>query len=304
MDLLEKFDSVEIKQDTRISEADRAFCEAHQAAYENAAANLQELEFFWNDMLEQQKTLLASIEGPHTVYLLSHDGLKISSDTIREQLRSLHTLFIGHLASYFTRTYHFSIDTDLLKENLLPAKPPDKWADNYKELAEKYIRELQELTLHYNDILEQVFLQTGGRAFSEQALSELKAGCRKAVWRTAEAKADYTLKKSTLQFTHYACSFRTYYRSSGSWDLSSGMKNVLKGLAHFETGSFTSVPDAMSGIMAGSYLNSSEYSFSGCRKIQALKMFKNGRVDIKFSTEEHARKFMDEYLGTVRPCEA
>lgn len=36
MDLLTKFETVEMKADTRISESDRIFCEAHQAAYDSA----------------------------------------------------------------------------------------------------------------------------------------------------------------------------------------------------------------------------------------------------------------------------
>ena len=46
MDLLSKFSSIEIKPDARISETDRTFCQAHQAAYDAARASLQELEFF------------------------------------------------------------------------------------------------------------------------------------------------------------------------------------------------------------------------------------------------------------------
>ena len=40
MDLLTKFENVEMKADTRISESDRIFCEAHQAAYEIGRAHV------------------------------------------------------------------------------------------------------------------------------------------------------------------------------------------------------------------------------------------------------------------------
>lgn len=304
MNLLEKFESIEVRADTRISETDRAFCEAHQAAYENAATALKELEYFWDDMVNQQKELLAPTDAASTNYLLSPDGLKISSDAIQTQLCSLHSLFIGHLVSYFSITYHFSISSHDVEDNLLPQKPPDKWTDNCIELTKKYNRELSELTLHYNDILEQIFLQTGGRAFAEQALYELKRTCSRGAWNLHQKRADYTRKKCILQFTHYACSFRTYYRANGSWELSSGLKDVLKGLAHFETGSFSPVPVAFTKLINGFYLDFSDYDFSGCQKVQSLKMFKNGRVDIRFSEESHARQFVEEYLGTVCPCEA
>ncbi|MCI8287391.1 MAG: hypothetical protein HFH89_07020 [Lachnospiraceae bacterium] len=304
MDLLKKFESIEIRADTRITETDKAICEAHQSAYENAATALKELEYFWDDMLDQQKKLLASTDAAPTTYLLSHDSLKISDDAIHAQIRSLHSQFIRHLVFHFSSVYSFSISADDVETNLLPQKPPDRWTDNYKELAKKYVRDMQELTLHYNDILEQIFLQTGGRAFAEQALYELKNKCASGAWNISQKRADYIRKKCIIQFTRYACSFRSYYCANGSWELSDKMKNVLKGISHFETGSFSPVPSALAKLINGHYLNSSDYDFPDCQKVQSLKMFKNGRVDIKFSTEEHARKFMEEYLGTVCPCEA
>lgn len=304
MDLLEKFNMVETRPDTRISEADRAFCEAHQAAYENAAATLQELWYFWDDMLGQQRQLLAPTDAAPTAYLLSHGSLAVSGDAILGQVRSLHALFIGHLVHYFGSTYHISISSSDVEENLLPQKPPDKWTSSYKELAEKYNHDLQELSLHYNDILDQIFLQTGGHAFAEQALLELKMNCSRGAWDISRKRADYTRKNRTIQFTHYACSFRSYTSATGSWDLSKGMKDILKGLAHFETGSFSSVPSPFTKLIRGIYLDSNDFDFPGCRKVLSLKMFKNGRVDIRFATEALAAQFTDEYLGTVCPCAA
>ena len=55
MDLLTKFENVEMKADTRISESDRIFCEAHQAAYDSARTSLPELGFIWDDILNQQR---------------------------------------------------------------------------------------------------------------------------------------------------------------------------------------------------------------------------------------------------------
>ena len=58
----------------------------------------------------------------------------------------------------------------------------------------------------------------------------------KTVSRQPETKkrADYIRKKSTIQFTGYACHYRYYSNICDSWTLSGGMKHILKGLAHFE----------------------------------------------------------------------
>lgn len=39
--------------------------------------------------------------------------------------------------------------------------------------------------------------------------------------------------------------------------------------------------------------------FTTCEKVKHLKMFKNGRVDLKFTSERYAEEFIEKYLGTV-----
>ena len=196
MDLLQKFETVEMKADTRISESDRIFCEAHQAAYDSARTSLPELGFIWNDMLSQQRELLAPAGTSSETYLVTYNGLKLSDDIIQKQIHSLHPLFICQLASYFSKTYHFSINTNDIVDNLVPQKPKDRWTDNYTELVEKYTKDMDELALCYTDILEQIFLQTGGRAFFEQALFELKEKCRQAFSNDSSKYSQYEQKKA------------------------------------------------------------------------------------------------------------
>ena len=78
MDLLTKFETIEVKADARISEVDRNFCAAHQAAYENARTSLAELGFIWNDMLNQQRELLTPTGASSETYLVTYDALKLS----------------------------------------------------------------------------------------------------------------------------------------------------------------------------------------------------------------------------------
>ena len=94
MDLLTKFEQVEMKADTRISETDRIFCVANQAAYDSARNALMELEFFWNDMQEQQKKLLTPIGVPFNIYLITDLWLKLSNQDILQQIHFQHPTFI------------------------------------------------------------------------------------------------------------------------------------------------------------------------------------------------------------------
>lgn len=298
MELLKKFEAVKVKQDVRISDADRIFCKAHQAAYDNAKSTLQELLCFWEDMQNQQAELLSGTGASSSFYLASRENIKISREAIREQIFSLHSLFIGQLVSFFNKTYHLSLSITDIERNLIPQEPTDRWTDDYEDRVKKYTEAMQDLSLCYTDILDQIFIYTDGRELDEQALHELKAACHQAVWNSANGQAKFTQKKCTLLLNGYACSYKDRY-SGGSWELAPKTNDILRGIAHFETGGFSRIPSSISGIIGKYSLRSDYYEFYDCEKVQSLKMYKNQRVDIKFSTEEYAREFIKEYLGAI-----
>lgn len=298
MDLLTKFENVEMKADTRISEADRIFCEAHQAAYDRAKTSLSKLGFMWDDILSQQRELLVSTGTSPETYLVTYDGLKLSDNAIRQQTHSLHPQFICQLISYFSKTYHFSINENDIIDNLVPQKPTDRWVDNYKELVKQYTKELDELSLSYADVLEQIFLQTDGRDFFEQALHELKNKCHRASWIISRGIPQFEQKKGTIQFTGYACSFRDWC-GRGNWSLADRIKDILRGIAHFETDSLDRIPGSLSRVLKRYDCHDNQYEFPDCEKIQSLRMFKNGRVDLKFTSEAYATQFIEDYMKTI-----
>ena len=300
MDLLTKFSSIEIKPDTRISEADRTFCQAHQAAYDAAREALQELEFFWEDMQHQQQEALAPTDASYESYLTVRNKMYLSGENIREQRRSLHPVFIDKLINYFNSAYHLTIRTEGIKENLLPHEPSYRFAQDFKQQAEEYTAALDSLALHYTEVLEQLFLQTSGRELTEAAVFDLKEKCRRAAWSSTNGKARFTLKKSILQLD-YACCLN-YYHGHSSWEIYQQAIDILNGIVHFEVGGFSPVPDSLGQVIQKGAPNDSSTEFTGCVKVRSMKLYKNHRADIRFHTEEHARKFAEEYLGTVPPC--
>ena len=298
MELLKKFEAVTVTPDARISDADRAFCKAHQAAYDNAKCNLQELLCFWEDLQLQQAELLAGTETSPSFYLPSRDNIKLSESAVRNQISSLHSQFIGKLVLFFNKTYHLSLSITDIEENLIPRKPGESWTDDYEDRVNAYAQAMQELSLRYMDILDRIFLYTDGRELSEQALHELKQKCHEAAWNLSDGQARFTQKKCTLMFSGYFCSYHDRY-GGGYWELAQKTKDILRGISHFETGNFSSTPHNISNIMESYHIYSDFHEFDGCKKVLSLKMYKNQRVDIKFSTEENARQFISEYLGAI-----
>ncbi|MCM1214958.1 MAG: hypothetical protein NC331_06565 [Lachnospiraceae bacterium] len=298
MGLLNKFEKVEITSKSRITESDRRFCEAHQAAYENAKNSLLELSYFWNDMQNLQAELLDGTDTPSSYYLASRGSIKLSEEGIRDQIHSLHSLFVGKLISFFSKAYRLSLSIRDIEDSLIPQEPGDNWMDDYEDKVKAYTQAMQDLSLRYTDILDQIFLYTDGRELSEQALHELKEKCHRAAWDMSMGQARFTRKKCTLLFNGYFCSYHDRY-GGGYWELAQNTKDILSGLAHFETGSVSTIPYSISRIIGIYDMHSDSHEFIDCDKALSLKLYKNQRVDIKFSTEENARQFVNDYLGTI-----
>lgn len=83
------------------------------------------------------------------------------------------------------------------------------------------------------------------------------------------------------------------------WTVQDSMKNILCGLAHYETGVHNLFPLGFSDLIGYRDSESDLVEFTTCEKVKHLKMFKNGRVDLKFTSERYAEEFIEKYLGTV-----
>lgn len=296
MSILTKFDTVEVKADNRISGIDKQFCEIHQSAYDSARYSFQELKYFWNDISENQKSILESTSDKYayTTYLrMDHD---ISENSIQSHIAGLHSRFIHNIVGYFNRCYHVSADTSRIEENLFPQNQQKEQHRYDKEMQKQYDEAIQILALRYESVIDQIFVQLDGRGFVEQAVFELKEKCHNAAWNAYGKTARYELKNETIRFDGYSCSYKEWF-SQGNWELSENMKKILYGAAYFETNSFSSYPDGFSNLLGYNRSDSDLIKFPTCDKIRQLKMFKNGRVDLKFTSSFYARQFISGYLG-------
>lgn len=298
MELLQKFASVEIQVDHRIMEMDKDYCERHQKAYETAISSFRELAFFWADMNTAQVELLGDSKSPvYHNYLASRDGPSISEQAINRHIESLHVDFIMNLTHYFNSTYHVTVNSSEISAVLLPAKPEERWGHNYMEISKAYHQQMQTLTVRYQDVVDQIILRLDGRSFSEQAFYELYNKCHCAAWNNSTQKPKFERKKDTICFTGYFCRFRGW--PYDGWELCDGMKDILYGLAHYETDSYGVFPEGFSDLLGYREIKEPVVEFSTCSKAKQMKLFKNNRVDLKFRSPEYVEQFISKYLGTA-----
>ena len=297
MNLVEKINQVKIKADTRISEADRAFCERQQRAYDAAREALKELDFTWTDCISQQKMILDG-EQAYTYYLGNDRNLKAAC--FRDELERLHEHFINRLTSYFARTYSVDLSAQSITERLLPSNSSKGIFEREKaeEAEAAYHKAMRELALRYTDVLDQIFIQLGGRSFQEKAFWELQQRCCSAVWNTYKNEPQYVQQKDIIHFYCHFCSCDADW-TPPRWSMTDRAKNVLWGVVHFETGSYTTVPAVLSDFFSYRDVRQACTDFHGYSKLRQIRLFKNGRMDIRFASSALAEQFIDIYLSAA-----
>lgn len=83
------------------------------------------------------------------------------------------------------------------------------------------------------------------------------------------------------------------------WSMTDRAKNVLWGVVHFETGSYTMVPAVLSDFFSYRDVRQACTDFHGYSKLRQIRLFKNGRMDIRFASSELAEQFIDIYLSAA-----
>lgn len=295
MELLQKFSAVEIQANHRITEMDKDYCERHQKAYEATISSFQELAFFWEDMNKAQQKLFGDSTAPN--YLVSEKGPTISQGLIEEHIKELHSKFIVSLIDYFYSTYHISVDTSEILYALLPQEPEEYWKRGYLDLCKQYHQQMLALVVSYQDVVDQIILQMDGSSFSERAFHELYVKCHNAAWCAGTQMPRFERRRDTICFTGYFCSRKCW--SEDAWEVQDDMREILRGLAHFETGSYRVYPTNFTPLLTHEVLKESVVEFPTCEKVKQMKLFKNNRVDLKFHSPQFAEQFVNKYLGAV-----
>lgn len=192
------------------------------------------------------------------------------------------------------------METDKIEEVLLP-KEPDRYSSYNSAEYKEYYGAVENTELKYEDILDQIFIQLGGFSFQEKALNELKQKAHDAAWNRYYGNKCYEQKKAVISFSHYACSFDSwheeYYHGEHEIQLTDGMKNIIRALAYFECGDTSSIPWTLNTLLGYNWTTYNTEMQLGLEKLKSVKCFKNGRVDIRFTSEAFAREFAETFLG-------
>jgi len=299
MDLLEKFNAVEICADNRITLADRQFFQQQQKIYRDAVEGFYQIAVLWADMCANQKEALftpgSSDKSWRKKYLESRWMPEITVREVVKHIFKVHRDFISTIVSYLNTTYYLFLDARDVADSLLQKEPDFDESEDIIDWSAS-----PPFVLCYEDAIELILSWFDGRTFEEQAPYEMKESCHHAAWNEDDHSANFEQKKNLVKFLSGACDYG-YHRGCAQWYVNDGAKSVLKGLAHFEMGGFERYPDGLDDlVLEETVIWYDLWEFEDCEKLERIKLFKNGRMDIRFTSEGYARQFVGEYLGEIR----
>lgn len=285
MSILEKFEAVKICGMEQLTESDIQYCEQNQMAYEAAVRDFTALLSEWEGICNRQKECLPETDEEWKPSPYLGVGKRISSRSLREHLDQLDGILIGQIVNKIASRYRVTIEKEKISNALSYAMSgTDRNLDETKP-AERRI-------LQYGEIVDQIFLQFSGRSLREQAEYELKSRCRKSA-NNYRGEPGYEKRGSCLIFADGAsCS---EWLGSPEWKLWEPMAVILEGVAHYERNDFR-LPQSIAQVLCQYRLEKSEFQFPDCKKIQFLKLYKNGRVDIRFRESRYLEQFVKTYL--------
>lgn len=284
MNLLEKFESIGMGQDTRITEEDKVYCETQQQAYIQARVALKEVLSMVEKYTDQEIDTFTAKGYDRTRYF----SLEISK--VESVFADTHQKFIGSLVSYFMQKYSVTLLSSSICNKLIPQI--DRYCDD-DNIIEEHKKKLYDLSLNWQQVLDCILAQLDGFSFADKAVNELKGKCHIAAWDTYRGSKCYEQKKMLISFKD-GCYWNTLF-DTPSITLHNSSKDVIRALSFFETGVLKDVLLDFRDMLSYRF-ETPEKTFS-CIKVSSIKCFKNGRLDIRFTSEEYAREFAEEFLG-------
>lgn len=320
--ILEKLQKVQIKNKSRLSQEDQVFCEKQQELYDKVRNHYlsmfidmeklhkQELSF-WNELTTERGITVNDVYYQEFIHL--------DIDKQNEFIIEVHNCFIKNIVLFFNKKYGLEIESSSWERYIhieTPQEPycPDHYfrlsADEkkaYKEKMSDYQNKCNEYKMqiiysriHYDNILDDIFIYLGGFSFQEKVNYVIKEDAKKTL-----KYANCTVKNKKISFQGLTYTSISFFKKYEINLCSKDYLAVLRALSYYDsdhedisiyggwkekftTFSSYSKKSEETGIFA-------EHETHG-NKVQRFKYYKNGRWDVIFDTGTHALEFAKEFL--------
>lgn len=328
MNILSKFENVEIKNSTRITTDDLEFCKSNQKLYLKILDNYKNIYADLLRIIEKEKSQFNEVESENTynkngyVYKkYDYHFVSISKDDFTETIIGVHRIFITTIFGYFVEKYGVKLEVKSV-EDILGFNKPEKIDNGYwglRNCSEEEIKKIREKNMEYekaldeykdkvinavidfNTIIDNIFIQLDGYSFVDKVKKEIIDECKSACFNEYRKFSYVTLKKDKIAIeTGFDSYFDRIWQEYEAQTNNDNFKAIMRALTFFDSGeNNNSIYDSWYNSFI--YYNRKEsdgvyglHSAYG-NKIESFKFYKNGKWEIKFISSEDAQKFFDMY---------
>ena len=271
--MLDLFDKVEVKKVDRLNTEDLNKMKELQEGFENAKKVYYELEKIVN-----------SIEDKNVTKSFNFTNLR---DDIREKLQLASETFISGIFWYFEHKYKISLTNKLFNEDVFRWKYTNR--GHTWEEAIAYVE-----SLHYEKIIDAIYAQTGTLNFADKGKEEFLENFRD--------KIGYRMvhKNNTISFNGLV--------RQNSWDGNSlscscyeNLSLMFQAINLFENDNYTISSWGNDFVRSCRTPEQSKFTTFTTHtnvpfaEIGHIKIYKNGKVDLKFTDYEVAGKFYNMF---------
>jgi hypothetical protein len=257
-DILTKFDTIEVNNNTRISPADQEFCEDQEKQY-------KEFLTFADDYIVYLNYNPIANKYFNSQYLI---------EEMEKTKEGRKNNFISNIINHFRDEYNVTLKDESIKKKY-------KLDVTYNTIINEIIEQLE----GYN------FSDKAGKEIKDK-LKHIVKGYNKV---NAEVKKNKVVLDSFFYIDHWDKKYGIYKISYNS---RSDFYHLFVAISHFEQGttdnSYKGVYHTIDYEKDDKVFTTHGLM---CFKAESIKIFKNGKVEILFLTPEYAQQFAKEYCG-------
>lgn len=271
MNLLNMFDNIEIKNTTRLTGEDLHFCELQDKIYNNAYESTYKLQETIKKLNENEiKELNTNYQRSSKTYVHYHTNATtygFNKYDFEKLFNNLNDNLVSGIVYYFENKYSLELDYEKIKKSA------------------------KDKRINYNFIIDIIFEELGGFSFIDKANQQVKD-------KLKDKTKQYAREKQKVQVKNNKVIIDSFVRED-SWTANEISYNYREELGIL----FNAINMFCNNEQSSEYIDElsnirqmKEYdlNFSIC---SSIKIFKNGRIDIKFSNGNNALAFAKEYTS-------
>lgn len=260
---LRKLSAIEVDRKKQLDSVDQAFCDEQDRLYSEAVALLSETK-------AKMEALYAQDESENDWEKKGYIDRYKDISHVDKRLAEIRKEHVSKIAGHFAKRYKVTIETG------------------------EILRELEGKEVTAAAIVDQIYRQLGGATFQEKAVLEIKTDLASLIRWEPEIKGNRIVIRGVIYSEkRYDGSPRISYHSQ------EGLRALLRALQHFDTGQLELAGPYASILSLCSPWLGRENPFRryevGSGKVEAVRFFQNGKVEIAFRDYALAAEFVAGY---------